>query len=89
MINSKILLSNKDPFQIKNQVQRTHLHIFCIYKRRRSKTSKNKLFPLISLIVSRRTPKTLSFSTPLNPIMGNYDYDGIDGLKDGRDVGAN
>jgi hypothetical protein len=21
--------------------------------------------------------------------MGNYDYDGIDGLKDGRDVGAN
>ncbi len=45
MINFEIVLPNKDPFQIKNHVQGTHLHILYIYERRRSKCSKNKLFP--------------------------------------------
>jgi hypothetical protein len=43
----EILLPNKDPFQIKHHMQRTHLRVLCIYEKKKFETFENEFFPLI------------------------------------------
>ncbi len=49
MINFEIFLPNKDPFQIENHVQRIHLYILYVHKKKRFKTFNSKFFSLIFL----------------------------------------
>jgi hypothetical protein len=75
MINFEILLPNKNPFQIENHVQRTHLCVLCIYGKRRSKNFGSKFFPLIFLDRLMENSRKCIISGPLNPARGKCGQD--------------
>jgi hypothetical protein len=86
VINFEIV-PNKEPFQIKNHMQRTHLYILCIYRRRRSKYSKSELFPLIFFsIFTWRTPGNVLAPTPSNPPRVKCGYIGTNYWEDGKEA---
>jgi hypothetical protein len=84
VINSKIFLPNKYPFQIKNHMQRTHLHVLCIYGRGDIKPTRTSSFPLSSLVVSWRIPRNVSSPALSNPARGECDHDGINPSRIGE-----
>ncbi len=85
MINSKIVLPNKDLFQIKNHVQRIHLHVFCIYEKRRCEYSKNELCPFIFLSRFMEKSWTCICFDPMKSRKVECDYIKTVCWKDGKD----